>query len=216
MRGGGGRGGRGGRKGGREGGGREGGGREGGGEGGGREGGGYIGSGGESGRRHGRVVIAGEVRKAGRRDTKEGQRKKTTHHAHFHHTHTHPTHSHSTHSHPTHRIHAISLGQGQGPVAEKMISSAMKNGDWVFLQNCHLAASWMLRMESVVKSFLAPDATIHDDFRLYLSSMPNKCFPVFVLQNSVKVTNEPPKGEEIEELVLAVLQVHQQNFDVLV
>ena len=32
-----------------------------------------------------------------------------------------------------HRIHAISLGQGQGPVAEKMISNATKAGDWVFL-----------------------------------------------------------------------------------
>ncbi len=32
------------------------------------------------------------------------------------------------------RIHAISLGQGQGPVAEKLITSAVKSGDWVFLQ----------------------------------------------------------------------------------
>lgn len=32
------------------------------------------------------------------------------------------------------RIHAISLGQGQGPVAEKLIGSAVKVGDWVFLQ----------------------------------------------------------------------------------
>ena len=32
------------------------------------------------------------------------------------------------------RIHAISLGQGQGPVAEKMIHSATQNGDWIFLQ----------------------------------------------------------------------------------
>ena len=161
------------------------------------------------------MVIAGEVRKAGRRDTERKDKERKLHCVHIFIIPTLPTPLLSTHSHPTHRIHAISLGQGQGPVAEKMISSAMKNGDWVFLQNCHLAASWMLRMESVVKSFLAPDATIHDDFRLYLSSMPNKCFPVFVLQNSVKVTNEPPKGE-IEELVLAVLQVHQQNFDVLV
>ena len=32
------------------------------------------------------------------------------------------------------RIHAISLGQGQGPVAEKLINTATKSGDWVFLQ----------------------------------------------------------------------------------
>ena len=32
------------------------------------------------------------------------------------------------------RLHAISLGQGQGPVAEKLIGQATKSGDWVFLQ----------------------------------------------------------------------------------
>ncbi|XP_070535810.1 dynein axonemal heavy chain 6-like isoform X2 [Ptychodera flava] len=92
------------------------------------------------------------------------------------------------------RIQAISLGQGQGPVAEKLIAEAVKNGDWVFLQNCHLAASWMLSMENIIKGFSEPGAKLHEDFRLYLSSMPTKSFPVTVLQNSVKVTNEPPKG----------------------
>ncbi|XP_059176449.1 dynein axonemal heavy chain 6-like [Physella acuta] len=91
-------------------------------------------------------------------------------------------------------VKSISLGQGQGPVADKMIKSATKNGEWVFLQNCHLAASWMLSMENIIKNIQEFPSPIHQNFRLFLSSMPAKHFPVSVLQNSVKVTNEPPKG----------------------
>ncbi|XP_047672459.1 dynein axonemal heavy chain 6 isoform X2 [Tachysurus fulvidraco] len=92
------------------------------------------------------------------------------------------------------RVESISLGQGQGPIAEAMIAKAQKNGNWIFLQNCHLAVSWMLSMEEIIKSLSEPDADIHENFRLFLSSMPTSIFPVTVLQNSVKVTNEPPKG----------------------
>ncbi|XP_071360020.1 dynein axonemal heavy chain 6 [Trachinotus anak] len=92
------------------------------------------------------------------------------------------------------RVESISLGQGQGPIAEKMIHAALRSGNWVFLQNCHLAVSWLLAMEELIKTFTEPDTSIHENFRLFLSSMPSKVFPVTVLQNSVKVTNEPPKG----------------------
>ena len=92
------------------------------------------------------------------------------------------------------RVQSISLGQGQGPVAERLIAQAIKSGDWVFLQNCHLARSWMYNMEVLIKSLAAPGSSVHDDFRLFLSSAPCDFFPVSVLQNSVKVTNEPPKG----------------------
>ncbi|TDH16419.1 hypothetical protein EPR50_G00020980 [Perca flavescens] len=92
------------------------------------------------------------------------------------------------------RVESISLGQGQGPIAEKMIRAALKSGKWVFLQNCHLAVSWMLAMEELIKTFTDPETSINENFRLFLSSMPTKVFPVTVLQNSVKVTNEPPKG----------------------
>ncbi|XP_056443291.1 dynein axonemal heavy chain 6 [Gadus chalcogrammus] len=92
------------------------------------------------------------------------------------------------------RVKSISLGQGQGPIAEKLIREALESGEWIFLQNCHLAVSWMLAMEELIKTFTEPDTSIHQNFRLFLSSMPSKVFPITVLQNSVKVTNEPPKG----------------------
>jgi len=92
------------------------------------------------------------------------------------------------------RLHVISLGQGQGPIAEKLCSNASKKGDWVCLMNCHLATSWMGAMEKMVEGFSSPTADIHPDFRLWLTSMPATTFPVAVLQNGIKLTNEPPKG----------------------
>ncbi|CAK0841283.1 unnamed protein product [Prorocentrum cordatum] len=90
------------------------------------------------------------------------------------------------------RLHFISLGQGQGPKAEQLIKMGWETGDWVCLQNCHLAASWMGKLEAIQES-QDPDK-ISEDYRLWLTSMPSAAFPVPVLQGGLKITNEPPKG----------------------
>ncbi|POM65737.1 Axonemal dynein heavy chain, partial [Phytophthora palmivora] len=66
---------------------------------------------------------------------------------------------------------AISLGQGQGPLAENAIAEAIDNGTWE----------------------ITPDR-VHGSFRLWLTSEPTRAFPSYILQHGVKMTNEPPKG----------------------
>ncbi|KAK7827526.1 hypothetical protein U0070_026732 [Myodes glareolus] len=74
------------------------------------------------------------------------------------------------------RFHALSLGQGH----------------WVFLANCHLSLSWMPNLDKLVEQLQVEDP--HPSFRLWLSSSPHPDFPISILQASIKMTTEPPKG----------------------
>ena len=90
------------------------------------------------------------------------------------------------------KLFTIALGQGQAPLATKMIEDGIREGNWVFLANCHLMTSWLPTLDKIVETF--PSKQPHENFRLWLSSNPTSAFPIAILQRSIKMTTEPPKG----------------------
>jgi len=84
------------------------------------------------------------------------------------------------------------LGQGQAPVAVRMLNEGVAHGNWVLLANCHLMLSWMPSLEKLIEGYC--EGSPHPEFRLWLSSSPNPHFPIAILQRGIKMTTEPPKG----------------------
>ncbi len=99
-------------------------------------------------------------------------------------------------------LKSVSLGQDQGPLAVSYIEEAKRTGSWVLLQNCHLAPSFMSTLEKIcdgLQGKVSKDQ-MHPSFRLWLTSYASEHFPVLVLQNGIKLTNEPPKGTKANML----------------
>ncbi|XP_071165421.1 dynein axonemal heavy chain 2-like [Mytilus edulis] len=91
-------------------------------------------------------------------------------------------------------FNALSLGQGQAPIATRLIKEGIREGNWVFLANCHLSLSWMPHLHKIIEQFQTQKPEPHPEFRLWLSSSPHPDFPITILQTGLKMTTEPPKG----------------------
>ena len=52
----------------------------------------------------------------------------------------------------------------------------------------------MQELEFITNDLKGGETKTHDDFRLFLTSMPAEFFPASTLENSVKLTVEPPRG----------------------
>ncbi|CAM9713793.1 unnamed protein product [Bubo scandiacus] len=96
------------------------------------------------------------------------------------------------------KIHNVSLGQGQEVVAERALELAAAQGHWVILQNIHLVARWLGVLEKTVERHSRGS---HADYRVFMSAEPAPSpgahvIPQGLLQNALKITNEPPTGME--------------------
>jgi dynein heavy chain len=85
----------------------------------------------------------------------------------------------------------VSMGEGQEPVAIKAMQAGAANGSWVLLQNCELGLELMATMEEFLEKL---KEGMDPNFRLFITALPEKAFPLGLLQMSTKVTNEPPAG----------------------
>lgn len=108
------------------------------------------------------------------------------------------------------RMFSLSLGQGQAPVATKLIMDGVREGNWVFLANCHLSLSWMPTLDKIIATMQTMN--LHRKFRLWLSSSPHPEFPISILQTSIKMTTEPPRGIKANMKRL-YLMISEQNME---
>lgn len=89
---------------------------------------------------------------------------------------------------------SISMGQGQEIHARKLISACLENGGWVLLQNCHLGLEYMNELVVQLMELEKTKNSVHNDFRIWITTEIHNLFPISLLQISVKYTNEPPSG----------------------
>jgi dynein heavy chain len=87
---------------------------------------------------------------------------------------------------------SISMGRGQSERAKRILQDGAERGSWIFLANCHLSVSLLPELEAIIDSLFKQE--VNPNFRLILSAVPHPDFSISLLQRSLKVAQEPPKG----------------------
>jgi len=86
----------------------------------------------------------------------------------------------------------ISLGEGQEENALNALTKASKTGGYIVIQNLHLMGQWLTVLEKHIENIRLGE--IHPDFRIIYTAEPSEDIPAGILQNSIKITNEPARG----------------------
>ncbi|KAG2392322.1 hypothetical protein C9374_012574 [Naegleria lovaniensis] len=61
------------------------------------------------------------------------------------------------------KMNVFSLGRGQEHCVQDAISKAVRNGEWIFLANCHLIVNWLSKLDERLESLLRRDHQQMDD-----------------------------------------------------
>ena len=81
------------------------------------------------------------------------------------------------------------MGQGQEVHARRMMQQGVQNGGWLLLQNCHLSLDYV---EEILDAIIETES-MHEEFRVWVTTEVHIKFPINFLQISIKYTNEPPQ-----------------------
>jgi len=87
------------------------------------------------------------------------------------------------------RFASLPMGGNQAETAISMLRSAARSGGWVCLKNLHLVVAWIPELEKELNNL-----TMHDDFRLWLTTEKHVSFSSMLLRSSLKITFEAPPG----------------------
>ncbi|KAL0219986.1 hypothetical protein P9112_005639 [Eukaryota sp. TZLM1-RC] len=82
----------------------------------------------------------------------------------------------------------VAMGQGQADLALNSIVQGSKNGNWVLIKNLHLAVDWLTTLDRSISSL--SESSVHNNFRLILTTEFHSQFNMNIILNSQKITFE--------------------------
>ena len=116
----------------------------------------------------------------------------------------------------------VSMGQGQEVVARECLAKARDRGDWVCIQNAHLAGNFLKELADYLSrpnidmkaknaecdsgtgtKAGAPSNSSQLGFRLWITTEPTTEFPLALLHRGTRITCEPPSG--VHDALLALV-----------
>jgi len=81
----------------------------------------------------------------------------------------------------------------------RLLEVSRNEGHWIVLEKIHLMPDWTPELQKKLGEYAqSPDT--HDDFRVFLSAEPDASLPIGLLEQSIKLTNEPPQVRTVSAI----------------